>query len=27
VQTSPVHPGLCDDAAATLARLFAQLVS
>ena len=27
VQTSAVHPGLCDDAAATLARLFAQLVS
>ena len=26
VQTSPVHPGLCDDAAATLARLFAELV-
>ena len=26
VQTSPVHPGLCADAAATLARLFAQLV-
>ena len=26
VQTSPVHPGLCVDAAETLARLFAQLV-
>ncbi|WP_210516757.1 DUF3037 domain-containing protein [Hymenobacter terricola] len=26
VQSSPVHPGLCADAAATLARLFAQLV-
>ena len=26
VQTSPVHPGLCADAAATLARLFVQLV-
>ena len=26
VQTSPVHPGLCLDAAATLARLHAQLV-
>ena len=26
VQTSPVHPGLCADAGATLARLFAQLV-
>lgn len=26
VQTSAVHPGLCEDAAATLARLFAQLV-
>ncbi|WP_133272331.1 DUF3037 domain-containing protein [Hymenobacter radiodurans] len=26
VQTSPVHPGLCEDAAATLARLHAQLV-
>ena len=26
VQTSPVHPGLCADAAATLGRLFAQLV-
>jgi hypothetical protein len=26
VQTSAVHPGLCDDAAATLARLFAELV-
>ena len=26
VQTSPVHPGRCADAAATLARLFAQLV-
>lgn len=26
VQTSPVHPGLCADAAETLARLFAQLV-
>jgi len=26
IQTSPVHPGLCDDAAATLARLHAQLV-
>ena len=27
IQTSPVHPGLCDDAPATLARLHAQLVS
>ncbi|WP_045689903.1 DUF3037 domain-containing protein [Hymenobacter sp. AT01-02] len=27
VQTSPVHPGLCQDPAATLARLFDQLVS
>ncbi|QIP11358.1 DUF3037 domain-containing protein [Spirosoma aureum] len=26
VQTSPVHPGLCADAAETLARLFAQQV-
>jgi hypothetical protein len=26
VQTSPVHPGLCEDAAATLARLHTQLV-
>ena len=26
VQTSPVHPGLCADAAATLARLHAELV-
>ena len=26
VQTSPVHPGLCVDAGATLARLLAQLV-
>ena len=26
VQCSPVHPGLCADAAATLTRLFAQLV-
>ena len=26
VQTSPVHPGLCADAAETLARLHAQLV-
>ena len=26
LQTSAVHPGLCADAAATLARLFAQLV-
>ncbi|OGX85709.1 hypothetical protein BEN47_14545 [Hymenobacter lapidarius] len=26
VQTSPVHPGLCADAAETLARLYAQLV-
>ena len=26
VQTSPVHPGLCEDAGATLARLFAELV-
>ena len=26
VQTSPVHPGLCTDAAETLTRLFAQLV-
>ncbi|MBD2716290.1 DUF3037 domain-containing protein [Hymenobacter sp. BT646] len=27
VQTSAVHPGLCTDAAETLARLFRQLVS
>jgi hypothetical protein len=27
VQTSPVHPGLCLNAADTLARLYAQLVS
>ncbi|MCY7360393.1 MAG: DUF3037 domain-containing protein [Rudanella sp.] len=27
VQTSPVHPGLCEDARATLDRLFEQLVS
>ncbi|WP_460622645.1 DUF3037 domain-containing protein [Hymenobacter tenuis] len=27
VQTSAVHPGLCEDAAATLARLFQQLVA
>ena len=27
IQTSPVHPGLCEDAAATLARLHGQLVS
>ena len=27
VQTSPTHPGRCDDAAAVLARLFAQLVA
>jgi len=26
IQTSPVHPGLCADAAATLASLHAQLV-
>ena len=26
IQTSPVHPGLCDDAAATLARLHRELV-
>ena len=26
VQTSPVHPGLCEDAGETLSRLFAQLV-
>jgi hypothetical protein len=26
VQTSPVHPGLCADAQATLERLFGQLV-
>ncbi|MDO7884452.1 DUF3037 domain-containing protein [Hymenobacter cheonanensis] len=26
IQTSPVHPGLCEDAAATLAHLHAQLV-
>jgi hypothetical protein len=26
VQTSKVHPGLCDDAAKTLARLYDQLV-
>ncbi|GAA4411807.1 DUF3037 domain-containing protein [Nibrella viscosa] len=26
VQTSPVHPGLCTDAAETLGRLYAQLV-
>lgn len=26
VQTSPVHPGLCTDAAETLERLFAELV-
>ncbi|MCB2377974.1 DUF3037 domain-containing protein [Hymenobacter sp. BT635] len=26
VQTSATHPGLCDDAAATLDRLYAQLV-
>ena len=26
LQTSAVHPGLCDDAAATLARLFGELV-
>jgi hypothetical protein len=26
LQTSPVHPGLCDDPAAALARLFEQLV-
>jgi hypothetical protein len=26
IQTSPVHPGLCDDATATLAQLHAQLV-
>ncbi len=26
VQTSAVHPGLCEDAAATLAQLFTQLV-
>lgn len=27
VQTSAVHPGLCDDAAATLEHLYAQLVA
>ena len=27
VQTSPVHPGLCDDAAAMLDRLYEQLVA
>ncbi len=27
VQTSPVHPGLCADAAETLAQLFDQLVA
>lgn len=27
VQTSPVHPGLCEDAAATLDRLYAELVA
>ena len=27
VQTSPVHPGRCEDAQQTLARLFAQLVT
>jgi hypothetical protein len=27
IQTSPVHPGLCENAAATLAQLHAQLVS
>ncbi|GAB3635690.1 DUF3037 domain-containing protein [Hymenobacter arcticus] len=26
IQTSPVHPGLCQDAATTLAKLHAQLV-
>ncbi|GAA4359234.1 DUF3037 domain-containing protein [Hymenobacter saemangeumensis] len=26
VQTSPVHPGMCADGPATLARLYAQLV-
>ncbi|TDH21479.1 DUF3037 domain-containing protein [Segetibacter sp. 3557_3] len=26
IQTSPVHPGMCKDAAATLARLYTQLV-
>lgn len=26
VQTSPVHPGLCENAASTLARLHAELV-
>jgi hypothetical protein len=26
VQTSPVHPGLCENAAATLERLFSELV-
>jgi hypothetical protein len=26
IQTSPVHPGLCQDAATTLAQLHAQLV-
>lgn len=26
IQTSPVHPGFCEDAAATLASLHAQLV-
>lgn len=27
IQTSPVHPGLCEDATTTLAELHAQLVS
>ena len=27
IQTSPVHPGLCHEAAATLAQLHAQLVT
>lgn len=27
VQTSAVHPGLCEDAAETLARLYAELVA
>ena len=27
VQTSPVHPGLCDDAAAMLDKLYEQLVA
>lgn len=27
IQTSPVHPGLCEDAAQTLDKLYAQLVA